>query len=239
MTVLVIDLETVPDADLYAPPPGVEPPPFPPPWAHQIVCIGALSLTDGLGPLKLGWIGDGHDEAGMLDAFAEATARRPQLVSWNGRGFDLPVIEARALRHGVAVPFLFGRDVRDRYRGERHLDAKDHASNFGAAQGYHLDKMARLCGLPGKVGVDGSQVEAMLAEGRLEDVKRYCLSDVVQTAFVRLRQMLVAGLPRSAYVASAQALLWFVEADGRCADLVARIDRPRLLLEPNPMEDFA
>src|SRR5881628_54577 len=92
---LVLDIETVPDDELYTPP---EPPPgaekaFPPLYACKPVMLGALWLDETLGCKRLGTIGDGKDEAGMLaDFVAFMTEERPHLVTWNGRGFDLPVL---------------------------------------------------------------------------------------------------------------------------------------------------
>ena len=94
-----------------------------------------------------------------------------------------------------------------------------------------LDGAARLIGLPGKVGVDGSQVEGLYHAGQLEALRHYCLSDVAQTAFLFLRYRLVAGLiERDVYRRAAAGLLAALELDGRFARLLAGVDRARLLL---------
>src|SRR5262245_27829142 len=99
-TYLVLDIETIPDRDLYTPP---EPPAgadrsFPPLYACKPVVIGVLWLDSELGCKRLGTIGEGKDEAGMMADFADFMAKyRPNLVTWNGRGFDLPVLTLRAL----------------------------------------------------------------------------------------------------------------------------------------------
>ncbi|HEX7499145.1 MAG TPA: hypothetical protein VF524_02460, partial [Polyangia bacterium] len=86
--------------------------------------------------------------------------------------------------------------------------------------------------LPGKDGVDGSQVEALYRTGQIEALRGYCLSDVAQTAFLFLRYRLLAGLlDRAAYTKAATGLLEAIAADARLAPLVAHIDRSRLLLE--------
>jgi predicted PolB exonuclease-like 3'-5' exonuclease len=238
-TYLVLDIETVPDADLYRapePPAGAEklaPPPFPPLFACRPVLLGGLWLDESLACTQLGIIGEGKDEAGMLTEFAELmTSRRPQLVTWNGRSFDLPVLALRALRHGVSFPWYYQEPgYRHRYSAEGHLDLGDFLADHGAARMTSLDGAARLIGLPGKGPVDGSQVEALYLAGQLEALRAYCLSDVAQTAFVFLRYRLLAGhLDHDGYRRTATALLASIEADGRLGPLVGGIDRRRLLL---------
>jgi len=96
-----------------------------------------------------------------------------------------------------------------------------------------LDAAARLCGLPGKLGVDGSQVEGLYLAGQMDTLRRYCLSDVAQTAFVLLRYKLVAGdIDREGYRKAALELLAALEADGRFELLLRGADRGRLLLTP-------
>jgi hypothetical protein len=246
-TYLVLDIETVPDGELYTPlPPAPEGDPgrdrprekdrsFPPPYACQPVVLGVLWLDQSLACKQLGIVGEGEDEAGLLAAFSELMTRhRPQLVTWNGRSFDLPVLALRALRHGVPFPWYYQeRDYRYRYSEEGHLDLCDFLADHGATRATSLDAAARLIGLPGKGKgeVDGSQVEALYQSGQLETLRRYCLSDVVQTAFLFLRQRLLAGhVDRDSYRSAARDLLALVEADGRLPRLVSGVDRPRLLL---------
>jgi 3'-5' exonuclease len=235
-THLVLDIETIPDAELYtAPPtsPGTERT-FPPIFACKPVVIGVMWLDENLVCKKTGTIGEGKDEGGMLADFAEFMAKwEPTLVTWNGRGFDLPVLMLRSLRYGVSAPWYYrNRDYRYRYSSEGHLDLCDVLADHGATRMTSLHGAARLIGLPGKDGVDGSQVEALFRTGQLEALRGYCLSDVAQTAFLFLRYRLLAGLlDRPGYVSAATALLASIAADARLAPLVARIERPRLLLE--------
>jgi len=109
-TFLVLDIETIPDADLYAPAqpsPGTERT-FPPIFACRPVVIGVMWLDENLVCKKAGTIGEGKDEAGMLVDFAEFVSKwEPTLVTWNGRGFDLPVLMLRSLRHGVSAPWYY------------------------------------------------------------------------------------------------------------------------------------
>lgn len=233
---LVLDIETIPDRDLYTPPepaPGAERP-FPPLYACQPVVLGVLWLDEHLVCKRMGTIGEGKDEAGMLADFADfMSARKPDLVTWNGRSFDLPVLALRALRHGLAFPWYYrDRDFRYRFSPEGHLDLCDFLADYGAAKMTSLDGAARLIGLPGKDGVDGSQVEGLFHAGQLEVLRHYCLSDVAQTAFLLLRYRLLVGLmDREAYRRTATDLLEVMAGDVRMDRFVAGIDRDRLLLK--------
>jgi 3'-5' exonuclease len=232
---LVLDIETIPDGEVHTPP---EPPPgmdkvFPPLFACKPVVIGVLWLDENLASKKMGTIGEGKDEAGMLADFAEfMTKWRPTLVTWNGRSFDLPVLTLRALRHGISYPWYYqDRDYRYRFSEGGHLDLCDFLADYGAGRLTSLAGAAKLIGLPGKDGVDGSQVEGLYNAGRMEDLRHYCLSDVAQTAFVFLRYRLLIGqLDRATYRQAATDLLAMMEADGRLTRLCTSIDRSRLLL---------
>jgi predicted PolB exonuclease-like 3'-5' exonuclease len=109
-THLVLDIETIPDAELYTPAqpsPGTERT-FPPIFACKPVVIGVMWLDENLVCKKTGTIGEGKDEGGMLADFAEFMAKwKPTIVSWNGRGFDLPVLMLRSLRYGVSAPWYY------------------------------------------------------------------------------------------------------------------------------------
>jgi predicted PolB exonuclease-like 3'-5' exonuclease len=233
---LVLDIETVPDATLYTPPEvaaGVEKP-FPPLYAHRPIVLGVLWLDDDYGFRRLGVIGENKDEAGALADFAAFVEReRPHLVTYNGRGFDLPVIALRCLRHGVPLRFYYQeKDYRYRFSDGGHVDLYDFLGEHGAVHNLGgLDAMARLIGLPGKVGVDGSQVEGLYNAGQLELIRNYCLSDVAQTAFLFLRFRLLQGmLSVERYRDVAAALLAELAGDARLAPLAERVDRGRLLL---------
>jgi predicted PolB exonuclease-like 3'-5' exonuclease len=94
-----------------------------------------------------------------------------------------------------------------------------------------LDGAARTIGLPGKDGTDGSQVEGLFNAGQIDALRRYCLADVTQTAFLFLRYRLVSGdLDRDGYRHAASAMLASLETDGRFGRLLDGIDRRRLLL---------
>ena len=160
-------------------------------------------LGADLGVKRIGTFGEGKDEAAMMADFADFMGKwRPQVVTWNGRGFDLPVLALRALRFGLDFRWYYrGEGYRYRFTEEGHLDLGDVISDHGAARMTSLDGAARTIGLPGKQdGVDGSQVEGLFHAGQIDALRRYCLSDVVQTAFLFLRYRLVSGdLDRDGY----------------------------------------
>jgi len=131
---------------------------------------------------------DALGEAGLVHAcWARLEAFDGTLVSFNGRGFDLPVLELQALRHGCSAPRYFQRDGL-RMRAGRHFDLHDWLTNGGAARVRGgLDLVAKLVGLPGKEAVSGADVQVLWERGRWQDIHRYCSDDVLQTYFVFLR----------------------------------------------------
>jgi 3'-5' exonuclease len=233
-TYLVLDIETVPDPALYVPPEvsGTAERPFPPLYVHRPIVIGVLWLDEDYRLKRLGVIGEDSDERGMLADFSAFVGRyRPDLVTYNGRGFDLPVIALRCLRHGVPLPWYYQGRVRHRYSEEGHIDLCDVLSDHGAARAMSLDAIAHVIGLPGKVGVDGSQVEGMYRAGQIETIRSYCLTDVAQTALLFLRFRLLQGaMVVEEYRRAATELLAALRADPRMASVVESVDTARLLL---------
>jgi hypothetical protein len=244
---LVLDIETIPDVERWQRPEapagaegGFPQSGFPPSWAHRIIVIGCLLLDDRYHLKRIGVIGDpsggpgtaDERERGLLEDFSRFVGKaRPVLVTYNGRSFDLPVIALRALCHAVPLPWYYReKGVRYRFSEEGHLDLCDWLADHGATRPGKLDAVARLIGLPGKVGIDGSQVEGLYRAGQLAQVQKYCLADVAQTAFLFLRFRLLQGqLPAEDYRERAAALLDALDADGRVGEVLSGLDRDRLL----------
>jgi predicted PolB exonuclease-like 3'-5' exonuclease len=229
---LVIDIETILDPALPIEE-SSEAERLPAPPHHKVVVIGALWLDEGHKPRKLGVLGESKDEPEILIDFAKFIEdRRPTIVTWNGRGFDMPVIAARCLRHGITLRHYYSsRDVRYRFSPEGHLDLMDYIADFGAAKPAKLDIVAKLIGMPGKVGVAGKDVGPMVHAGKIQEVRNYCLCDVVQTAAIFLRLQLVRGeLDREHYLNAMGDLIAQLRGDIRVSAVAAGIDEARLLL---------
>jgi len=142
----------------------------------------------------------GFNEKQLLQGFFQYFERlRPRLVSFNGRGFDLPVLKYRAMVHGISAPWLHqGGDkwnsYTSRYSWDWHCDLMDQLSDYGASARVKLNEVCSVLGLPGKFGVDGSQVASMIDGGEVDAVREYCETDVLNTYLVYLRTMLHRGL---------------------------------------------
>lgn len=126
--------------------------------------------------------------------------RRPTLVSFNGRTFDLPLLELAAFRYGLSVKTWFDssgktyEQPRNRYNTECHLDLHDVLTNFGASRfNGGLNLVANLLGKPGKMDVQGYMVQDLWNEGKLTEINDYCRCDVLDTYFAFLRTMVLLG----------------------------------------------
>ena len=126
--------------------------------------------------------------------------KRPTLVSFNGRTFDIPLLELAAFRYGISLAKWFRwRDKsyeqpRHRYNFEGHFDLQEVLTNFGASRlNGGLNLAANLIGKPGKLDVEGSMVQDMFDAGKLREIDDYCRCDVLDTYFVFLRTMVLIG----------------------------------------------
>ena len=125
--------------------------------------------------------------------------KRPQLVTFNGRGFDIPLLELTAFRYGIPLPEWYDdqkpsyQQYRNRYSGA-HFDLYDFLTNYGASViigGQNL--VAKLIRKPGKMDVKGDMVQDLLATGRFEEIHRYCRCDVLDAYLIFLRASLLRG----------------------------------------------
>jgi predicted PolB exonuclease-like 3'-5' exonuclease len=221
MNTLVFDIETVPDVELgrrlygldglddagvaqamFAKHRQQRQSDFLPPPQQRIVAISVVLRTrDGLKIFSLGDLQSQERE--LVQRFFDGLERyTPVLVSWNGSGFDLPVLQYRALRHGVNAHRYWetGESDRDfRYNNYlsrfhwRHIDLMDVLSGFGASGRASLELAAQLIGLPGKLGIGGAQVWPAYLRGELAAIREYCETDVLNTYLIYLRFQLVRG----------------------------------------------
>ena len=169
---------------------------------HRVVAISVLlSTKDKLNVWSLGT--PESDEADLLQRFYEGIEKySPRLVSWNGRGFDLPVMHYRALLHGVSAPRYWETGANDqsykwnnylsRYH-DRHTDLMDVLAAYENRAVAPLDQIATLLGFPGKMGMSGVKVWDAWSAGNLPSIRDYCETDVLNTFLVYLRFELIRG----------------------------------------------
>jgi len=173
---------------------------FLPPQLQKVVVISCvLRSDDGVRVFSL----EGP-EADVIRRFYEGIEKFvPQLVSWNGGGFDLPVLNFRALIHGVAAPMFWetGDENRDfRYNNyvsryhSRHLDLMDVLAMYQPRNNAPLDEVAQLAGLPGKIGVGGAKVWETWLAGEAAKIRDYCEADTANTYLLFLRYQLLRGV---------------------------------------------
>ena len=171
---------------------------FPKHIYHSIICIGALIarrdndnwVVEALGAPHVGERSEKELIAAFVDRIADL---KPQLVTFNGSSFDLPVLRYRALVHKVPAIGLSARPCFHRYTDDA-VDLCDVLSSFSAGAKCTLHELCRVMGLPGKPGgIDGAQVDQYFREGRLREIADYCETDIVNTYRVWLRHELFRG----------------------------------------------
>lgn len=169
---------------------------FMPLHQQRVVAISvALRTADTFRIWSLG--DENADEAEIIRRFYDGIERyTPELVSWNGSGFDLPVLHYRALRHGIQAARYWetGDNNRDfRYNNYlsrfhwRHIDLMDVLAGFQPRGRASLNEMAVMLGFPGKLGMSGDKVWDCWLEGGIEEIRNYCETDVLNTYLVYLR----------------------------------------------------
>ena len=172
---------------------------FLPVHLHRVVVISCVLRNDD--GIRIFSIGEPEvDEALAIQRFFDGINKYvPQLVSWNGRGFDLPVLVNRGLIHGLGAACFWdtGADNKDfRYSNyinrfhDRHTDLMDVLSIYGG-RGSPLDELSRLSGFPGKIGVGGGAVWDTYRAGNIEAIRNYCEADTVNTYLLYLRFQLM------------------------------------------------
>jgi predicted PolB exonuclease-like 3'-5' exonuclease len=228
MNTLVFDIETVPDVEfgrrlydvadlddaavaqiMFCKQKQARQTDFLPLPQQRVVAIsGVLRNREGLRVFSLG--DEQSSERELVQRFFDGLERyNPELVSWNGAGFDLPVLNYRALRHGVNAQRYWevgeaDREFRynnymNRYHW-RHIDLMDVLSGYGSGGRASLEQVAQLLGLPGKLGMSGDRVWSSYQRGELAAIRAYCETDVLNTYLIYLRFQLMRGeLDASAY----------------------------------------
>lgn len=169
---------------------------------HRIIAISvAMRTRDTFKIWSLGEQESGEQE--IIERFFDGIEKyTPDLISWNGSGFDLPVLHYRALRHGVAAPRYWETGDEDQsFRWNnylnrfhwRHLDLMDVLSSYQNRGRASLEDISILLGLPGKLGMRGDEVWTHYRDGDLEGIRNYCETDVLNTYLIYLRFELIRG----------------------------------------------
>lgn len=173
------------------------------PLQQHKICAISCALREG-NNLKVWSLGDvNSSEAEIIQRFFDGIEKyTPQIISWNGGGFDLPVLHYRAMINKVVASRYWdlGEEDKDfkwnnyisRYH-MRHLDLMDVLAMFNPRANAPLDEIAQLCGFPGKLGMDGSKVWDAYKNGEIEAIRNYCETDVANTHLVFLRFQLMRG----------------------------------------------
>ena len=169
---------------------------------HRITAI-SIALRRG-DDFKIWTLGNPEsDETEIINRFYEGVEKfTPDLVSWNGGGFDLSVLHYRALRHGIVAPRYWETGETEtgfRYNNYlsrfhwRHTDLMDVLSGFQLRGAAPLDEIAQMLGLPGKLGMHGSKVWDAYLGGEIERIRNYCETDTLNTYLIYLRFELMRG----------------------------------------------
>lgn len=174
---------------------------------HQIVAISYAHLIhepgEEGGEMVIRRIASGGEkdssEAELLEGFLGLIEKRaPQLVSFNGRGFDVPVLKYRAMVHSLSCPRWFSEGDKwnnydTRFSHTYHLDLLEVLSDFGASARCSMHEVASVFGIPGKLDTAGDDVRGMYEGGEIEAIRNYCETDVCTTLLTFLRWQLFNG----------------------------------------------
>ena len=190
---------------------------FPKHLYHRIICIGAVVVERSQGSWQVKASGAPHigerSEKELIETFVGKIAElQPQLVTFNGTSFDLPVLRYRATLHHVAAPGLSARSYFNRYT-EDALDLCDVLASFNSQARATLHEICRVMGLPGKGSeMDGSSIASLFAQGRIKEISDYCETDVVNTYRIWLRYELFRGrLTPEQFAASEANLVAYIK----------------------------
>jgi predicted PolB exonuclease-like 3'-5' exonuclease len=222
MTILVFDIETIPDVDagrnlydlqglsdkdtakaMFALRRAKVGHDFLPHYLQKI-CAISLVISQG-SQIKVWSLGDEKsDEKELISRFfAGIDKHTPTLVSWNGSGFDLPVLHYRSLLHKIAAPTYWeAGENQQAFRWNnylsrfhyRHIDLMDIIAGYQNKAFAPLDDISSLLGFPGKMGMSGSKVWEQYADGHIKAIRDYCETDVLNTFCVYLRFELTRGI---------------------------------------------
>lgn len=187
---------------------------FPPPITRKIACLGYMVINDqfDIEALNIGRE-DQETEEEILQVFSGfVKANVANLITWNGKRFDLPVIVYRCLHHRVPLPWYFENSAyRYRFTTDGHFDLADYISDYFSTPKPSLNLIAKLVGLPGKLW-NPYHTNKLYNENKMEEISKYCITDVIQIYAVFLRIMHLRGiLGDAAYYAAKNRLDTYVK----------------------------
>ena len=171
---------------------------------HKVVAISAV-IADEFGRFKKVSSIEGETEKEMIENFLSFIDRyNPKLVSFNGRGFDIPMLFIRALKYNLSCPAFFEQDnqmlnktkwenYRSRFSENFHIDLLDSLSHYGAVRGMKLDTICKMANIPGKFDISGDMVMELFYNNELDKIKEYCESDVLNTYILFLKYEILKG----------------------------------------------
>ncbi len=193
----------------------------------QVVCISFLEAEivrdfSGQEFYRIKDIRSGGDllstEADLVKGFfSHLKKNSSRLVSFNGKNFDLPVLKYAAMKNEVEAAWLYKsgdkwNNYNQKYSLDWHCDLADAFSDFGASAKVKMNELCAAFGLPGKIGVDGSQVLEMFDEGKLQEIRNYCETDVINTYLLYLvYQHHNGSMSKESFHKAKEALLEFLE----------------------------
>ena len=194
-------------------------------YLHKIVTISVVLKTDD--KLSVWSLGDKNStETELLERFFEGIERyTPVIVSWNGSGFDLPVIHYRSLIHGVvAQRYWENGDDDQSFRWNnylsrfhsRHTDLMDVLSGYITTARAPLNEIATILGFPGKMGMSGEKVWDCYLDGDIESIRNYCETDALNTYLIYLKYQLMRGrLTNDLYITECQKVCDMLENENK------------------------
>ena len=165
---------------------------------HQVVAISAVIGDDFGNFIKVGSFKGLNEEELIMDFFKFINSKKPKLISFNGRNFDLPMLMIRALKYNISIPAYFDNtnkweNYRSRYSENFHIDLIEVLGSYGAVRGLKLDVLAQMAGLPGKFDVHGDEVYKLFFDEEYQKIEEYCESDVLNTYWLWLKYVMLKG----------------------------------------------
>ena len=233
-----LDLETVPDFELISRLTGIDKEDhaaivkwlkegkehdqtFKPIYNQMVECSIAIYEDDVFEIISLSNpdTDDVSNEEGIIKGFTEVvTAKHPnhRVFTWNGEGFDFPVMRMRAMKYGTSMQNYWNTDDKRRWNGyfnryqTLHTDLMDILAGYYVGRNASLNDTAIMCGLPGKIGAEGDKVLSMYLKGDLEAIRQYCEIDALLTFLLGLRFLKTQGIPKRHYKERYAAVLDFL-----------------------------